>query len=284
MRRLLATILFLVSASYALADPPGEDVQRPHFESPGMWYLQFDLGVNISFLNGNPAFRQLTASENPTDLFNSASGLGPLFGVTVGYAFSDRFALSLGLDFDSRYVSRSADVVDPCPMINAVTGDTTLGTTTERKSYDVLASYVSLPLMANFRFGKAFVFLGPTFSIPIRHRVTETDRILDSASACYLLFGTPDSTKELDGALDNNANLASRVSLKLGAGYTFELTKKISLVPQIAYDIGFSDLLKANEQDVFHSKATGTAFNGDIINGAMRLSALQLSLGLRINL
>ncbi len=282
MKRILVLLLLVAAAVPALADPPGEDVHRPYFEGGGKWYVQGDLGLNFSFLSGNPVYRTLEAQEGPTDLFNSANGLAPRIGISLGYEFSPMFALSLGAGYDAYHASNSGSTGDTCVTIDTVTGIVTQNPQSVSKTFDVDASHLTITLLGNLRFDNLIVFFGPSAGVPLGHSTSETQTVSDTA-ACPFLPGTPDASTTISGSLSQSDNLKTRFSVKIGAGYVIPLTKKLSLVPQLAYEIGFTDLLKQGETNVL-STPRGVLASTSSINPAMRINALQASIGLRLNL
>lgn len=282
MNRILAALIFAMTPTLMLADPPKEDVHRPYKES-NQWYAQVDLGMNFSFLKFDPGFRRLTPGEGPNSMFKSADGIGVIAGATLGYKVSNDFSLSLSAAYDSRRVRRSGVAQDTCVMVDLETGETDAMLEDVRKEYNVNADYLSVSLLGNVRVDDAFFFAGPTASLPIAHSVGETDRIVDETSDCYYLFDTPSASKTVSGETRAKDNLDKRYSLKLGAGYEIHVAPGISIVPQLAYDLNFSDMLKDDEMLTAHTP-DGSVAGSATIARSMRLSSLQATVGLRINL
>lgn len=283
MRNVFIALLLALAASTALADPPDEDVHRPFIANEGGPYLQFDLGFNLTFLNGNTDARLPLAHEGATTFFQSGSGLGPLIGATIGYHFSPRFALSFRADYDSRHVAKSGTLRDTCTVTDEFNNVIFNGPIDWSKSFAVTADYLSLSLLANLRFDRLYIFAGPNIGIPLGFEVSETDQIVDANSACYFFSGTADTVKVVSGTTSGTDFSTQRFSLKIGAGYLIPLTSKLSLVPQLAYDLQLSNTLDQNVQNNLSGDA-GPSTLSTGINGAMRLSALQATIGLRVNL
>jgi hypothetical protein len=283
MRKILFVLLLVCAASTALADPPDEDVHRPHIAGKGHYYLQFDLGLNLTFLDGNSVARFPDAGEGETDFFQSGSGIAPLFGITLGREFSQHFALSLRADYDSRHVAMSRTVQDTCPLFDPIGNQVDATIINVSKDFAVTADYLSLSLLGNVRFDKLYLFFGPTVSLPLGFEARETDQILDTMAQCTYFYGRSDSSKTISGAYTANDVTTTRVSFKLGVGYLIPLTPKISLVPQLAYDLHLNNTLD-NDVPILRMSDGGTSTAPVVVNSKMRLNALQATIGLRINL
>jgi hypothetical protein len=283
MRKLLFALLLTLAASTALADPPDEDVHRPHVPGRGGWYLQFDLGLNVTFLDGNTVARFPEPLDGPASLFESGTGLGPLLGATVGYQFSPRFALALRGEYDARDASNAATVQDTCPTYDLLGNRIGFTMMDVNKDFSVTADYFSLSLLGNVRFDRLYIFFGPTVSVPVGFQTSETDQILDTTAGCPYFEGSGAETNRIAGTFSNAAAADTRVSFKLGAGYLIPLSPKISLVPQLAYDLGLTDLLTTDVTNTLASPS-GLESLPVLVNGKMRLSSLQATIGLRVNL
>lgn len=287
MKKIILPLMLLLACSVALADPPDEDVHRPYIPSHGQLYTQFDLGINYSFLDGNDEFRSRFEGEAPTDIFKSGSGLGPLISATIGYEFNQTFGLAFRADYDMRSASNSGSTIDTCVLTDTLTGLPLATLVGIDKEFEVSASYLSLSALAKLRFDKFYLFLGPTISVPLSRELTETEQILDSGACVFFPF-TADAGKSASGTVSDMANSRLRASFKIGAGYMIPLTPTISLVPQLAYDFGLTDLSDAPEVNalVAPGRTPGTNVPAALttINPEMRISSLQATIGLRINL
>ena len=85
MKRTLTALLVILmaAASPALADPPDEDVLRPRIGGRLGLFVEFDPGLNLTFLDGNPYVRPLfTSYEQETAIYRSALGISPYLGIS----------------------------------------------------------------------------------------------------------------------------------------------------------------------------------------------------------
>lgn len=285
MKTTLFTVLLLLAASPAFADPPDEDVLRPFIGGRSGLYAQFDLGLNLTFLNGNPYVRPLmTSYEQETALYRSALGLGPLVSLSIGYEFSSHFGITLRADYDGRHASKSANVNDSCVLQDPISGNNLKTPMAVAKSYSVGVNYLSISILPNYRFNNLFFFAGPTVSIPVSRNVTETNTITGE-TGCYYLSPGPDTTKSITGSLTDNGNSNTRFSVKLGVGYLFNVGTSIDLVPQLGLDLGLNRIFKNDEtlEMVNSARPEGTSVPV-VINRNIRLNSLQASIGVRVYL
>lgn len=284
MKASLYVMLFLVMAVPALADPPNEDVLRPKVGGAGNLFLQFDAGLNFNLLDGNPYLRPLMSYEQETSLYKSAFGIAPIVGVSLGYELSPHFIISLRADYDSRNTSESASLIDTCELRDALTGNTIRNPMPVSKQYNVNVSYLTISLLPAYRFENFFLYLGPSYGIPLSRSLRETDNITEEGP-CYYLAPGPDTTRTITGALTSTDNVNGRLSFKVGIGYIFPVGGIIDFVPQIGFDFGLNGLFKDDENLVLSNAArTGSTGISVPINPESKVNSLQATLGLRIHL
>lgn len=304
MRRApLFLLLVAATCTSALADPPAEDVLRPVVPSTGAMYVEPHAGINFALLNGNARWRDpiiaqgningglmLVQGEGETDLYNSASGIAPLFGATFGYRFTKIFGVEVDLSYDSRRTSNSGVTNDIAAVITPT--DTTSQESPVDKNFTIGADYISLGLAVTARFAPIELSIGPVYSLAQKGVVEETTRWQPSDPAVYYFRQEPDESVGLRGGVTDSTKVDDRVSLRIGAAATFPITNRIELVPRVSYDIGLTDMftgsdvyvMEADPQAMTDPNATNQNFFLARFNNAMRLSALQFSLGVRINL
>jgi hypothetical protein len=302
MRRAILLAGLLVCASPVFADPPSENVLFPDVGSATSWYIEPHAGIDYSFIDGNPAIRApmsyagperspVTGEGEPTgptvlDIYEDASGLAPLVGVTIGVQLSPTIGLELDLAYDSRRGSASGMTRDLCEIRDTITNEP-IGTVWEpaNKEITIGADYLSLGLVGTFGFKQFFFYAGPSVGIPLARTVDETTSWADETTPCRYFFGTADESMELVGVLDESVETATRVSLKLGVGVHVAIGSRVELVPRVGYDLGFTDLFTGS--GAYTLRAPGSAeftpnFLGAELNNAVRVSSLQASLGVRI--
>lgn len=295
MRNLLRLLLFLLVSIPAIADPPDEDVLRPRLEGSSRFFIDLGLGLNITWMDGNPFFRDTFDSfEGPTDLFQSASGLGPLISLGIGYEFNQHLSLLLRADYDVRNTSNSGTTIDSCFLTDPVGGGRLSVPFTASKEFNVDVSYISISLLPAYRFNQVFLYAGPSISIPLSRDVSETDQVTGDASCTYF-SGTSDSSRVITGSLASDKNLKTRFSVKIGLGYVIGLTDNIDLVPQLAGDIGWTNTFAPDGSGAAgqgepmsminpqRSSVAGTQSQIVQVNDQIRLSSLQALLALRIH-
>lgn len=287
MRRTLALLAAgLITISYpALADPPQEDVLRPRLDGLIGLYVEFDPGLNFTLLDGNPYVRPLiTSYEQETSLYRSAVGVAPYLGLSVGYEFSSHLGISFHAAYDDRLASNAGTMIDTCFLTDEITGNRVADRMEARKEYSVRTRYLSFALLPNYRFDNLVFFLGPTVSIPFSRRIQETNSIVDD-SPCYYLAPGPDTTRVITGTVSDIGNVSTRISLKLGLGYVFNMTEWVDLVPQLALDVGLTNLLKEDET-LRMANPNGPGGAGVVvpINHQIQLNTLQAIIGIRVHI
>lgn len=284
-------IFFLLAASLitvtypVLADPPQEDVLRPRLEGLIGLYVEFDPGLNFTLLDGNPYVRPLiTSYEQETSLYRSAVGVAPYLGLSVGYEFSSHLGISFHAAYDDRFASNSGTMIDTCFVTDEVTGNSIANRMEARKEYSVRTRYISFALLPNYRFDNILFFVGPTVSIPFSRRIHETNSIVDD-SPCFYLTPGDDTTRVISGAVTDIANVSTRISLKLGLGYVFNMTPWVDLVPQLALDVGLSNLLKQDEtlRMTNPNRPEGSSVSVPV-NHQIQLNTVQAIIGIRVHI
>jgi len=285
MKVFVCLLVAVLAAAPAFADPPDEDVLRPYVPDNGKWFLQFDLGLNYTFLDGNPVVRGMFQGEADNGVLESANGLAPLFSGTIGYRFSKQVALTFGVAYDARSASRSMTGIDTCPRFDEFGTQVGIIPTAINKDYSIDVDYLSLSLLPQFYIDDLYIYLGPTVSVPLSQKMTETDMMEDPNSECVYFYNLPDSTRLISGS-STGLNAKTRVSLKVGAGYLIPISSNIDLVPQVGFDFGLTDTFDPNGSLVLQNTDPAIAANQAIypINDKIRINSLQASLGLRINL
>jgi hypothetical protein len=282
MRRALLLLGFVCTTLPVLADPPSENVLRPGGPSVGQFYVEPHLGINLTFLDGNPRLRAAIPGEGETDIYNSASGVAPLAGIVFGYAFTPSVAVELDLAYDGHTADNSGTTQDGCEIFTPGQPSTIIQVPTNKK-YSVDVNYFSVGLSGSVSFDKLFVFGGPQVAVPLSSDVTETMEWADTAQRCQYFYGTDDSTRIVVNAFDSTTETATRASFRIGIGARFELSKGIELVPRVAYDLALSDTFIGDGFYALGKPETESAnYLESTFNNAIRLSALQASLGLRI--
>jgi hypothetical protein len=284
---IVSLFFLLVLAIPAVADPPGpgeETVLRPDSSAGSDWFVQLQGGLNFTLLQGNSAVRQQGATEQPTSIYKSSTGLGGLGGVSLGYYFTPQFGIMLSGNYDVRYASASANTVDSC------LGRDPSGTTVTRialpthKEYSVRADYFTFTLVGIYQMDNWQLSLGPSISLPRSGRIQESSDILDDSGSCFYLQDTPDQTRHIVGVNAQKDSLNTRVSINLGVGYVIRLSKKFAIVPQVAFDVGLTHTY--SDHQALHT--TGDVTGGDIVNfplynKGITLHALQMTIGFRFN-
>jgi hypothetical protein len=265
-------------------------------QTEGRFWLQFNLGANFTFLDGNSFYRQIDLLEQESPFFESGTGLGPLVGLQFGYAFNKTFSLTARVDYDSKSAGNSGRATDTCLLAGTPNNPLLVTPVQVDKDYNVTVNYIAMSLIGEARFGNFLLYLGPSFSVPISHKITETDDIVDADGVCEFFALTPDSTKHLDGSLTNTDSLVNRLSLKFGLGYVINISPRISLVPEIGYDLGLYGVVA---DGTYSGAQTMYMYGSDAqrndpqhhndpekqrINPLLRLSSLQATIGLRINI
>jgi hypothetical protein len=289
MRRILTTLriaaLVMCIATAARANPPEEDILRPRIPTLGDFFVEVDAGLNVTWFDGNPIYRAFFPSEEESRLFRSGFGLDPYGSASFGMRLTPAIRLRLRADYDNRSMSRSGTTIDSCPLFDALTGVQIGSLPVEvDKSFSLAITYATISLLAEYRMDPLFIFLGPSYSIPLSRRFSEDDRITDDESICMYFHDTPDTTRHIRAEVEGIDNMSSVLGIKVGAGMLIPMSEELSLVPQIGLDLPLASALKQDEPYTFRpASGGGTGENGTRLNRHMYFRALQASIGLRYN-
>lgn len=286
MKRIAPLLLLVLMAVHSLrADPPREDVLRPRSEGSSSMFVEFDGGINLTFLDGNPYVRPLlTSYEQETAIYRTAGGAGPYIGLSIGREFSSGFGLTAQVAYDARIAGNSSIMIDTCILVDPISGNLQRDRMEVHKEYTVCVDYLSVALLPHYKFDNLFFVAGPAFSFPITRRIEETNEIIDD-SPCYYLVPGDDTTRVVTGSLTDVDNARARFSLKFGLGYLINLTSRIDIVPQLGFDVGLTDVLKEDEMlrmvNAAHPEGNSVTVP---INRQMRINSLQAMVGIRVHL
>lgn len=291
-----AIMILLIGVGELAANPPdpplpNEDVLRPRLPGSDAWFGQIGAGLNITMMSGNPTFRSLAVFEGRSDLYESASGIGPLLYGALGYRYTPNFSIRVRLDLDRRRVDNEASSIDTCLGIDPVSGRTISVPFPATKAYDIAVTYLTMSLLPAYHVDDVYLFAGPAIGVPVTRTVHETNVNTDTSNPCFYLPFTPDATKSIEGSLPTGTNTATRIALKVGAGYTIRVAPGVDLVPEIGLDIGLGETFERNADGSFEvlqmtnpDVAIPIVSQNAPINNAIRLHTLQLTIGVRFGL
>jgi hypothetical protein len=298
MRPIFAFLIGLIVLSGVLrADPPDEDVLRPFVPSTGHFYVDLHAGLTFGMLNGNSQYRQLIIgggldeATQALSYFESGSGLAPNIGVGIGYAFSPKLSVTLDAAYDAFATSNSA-TTDDLFFTQDAFGDTTFqARVPNTRRLHVNAAYFSLGLFLEGHFDRFMIYAGPSVGLPLSRDIGETMSVPDSGLGVFYP-GSSLKTHNLITNTTGDTNMLTRVAVRFGVGYTFPMTSKINLLARLDYDLGLSELLKANEDLELRPNpvdSDASTFAARLpaafpINAKMKLSGIKAMIGVRINL
>ncbi|HVK39872.1 MAG TPA: hypothetical protein VNA88_15150 [Candidatus Kapabacteria bacterium] len=234
------------------------------------WYVEPYVGLNVTTLEGNPAFRDRLPGEGRNDIYTTGTGVGPRLGAGIGRQLSGAFALELDLGYDSRHASNSGTTIDTC-------GTSLIDV---ERSYAVGIDYFSLGVRGRLALGPVFVIAGPNVAFSIAQSVDET---VSLDTNCRYYYGST-STSVVHGELFD-ARGAVRVSVTLGLGAMIEVAPGIAIAPRVGYDIGLAGGYAGRGAYEFRKPGTASQryFDGEF-NEDLRLEAMHASIGLWIAL
>jgi hypothetical protein len=283
MRKSLLLSLLFIATTPLLAEPPEEDILRPRLPTRGSFFIGFDVGMNISWFDGNPIYRAFFESEEESQAFRSAFGIEPFGGFYLGMRVSPSMRVRFRGDYDVRVADRETVTIDQCPLHDAVTGEV-IGTVPVdvEKTFSLEIAYLTLSLVGEYHMGQAFLFAGPSLSRPLSRTFTETDRIVDPNSLCTYFADTPDTTRQIVATASGTDNLRSIWGVTLGVGYKIDMSSDLQLVPQIGAHFPFGSALQTDEDYTFRGESPGSEETITTrLNRHMYFRALQASIGLR---
>jgi hypothetical protein len=273
----------MFAATTLFAEPPEEDILRPRIPTRGSFFVGFDVGMNISWFDGNPIYRAFFNSEEESVAFRSAFGVEPFGGLYVGMRLTPDLRVRLRGDYDVRVADRSVTTTDQCPVHDAVTGEVIGSMPVDvEKEYSLEIVYGTISLVGEYHMGPAFIFVGPTWSMPLKRTFTETDRIIDPNSICVYFSDSPDTTRQIRAEATGIDNVNSVYGVTLGIGYKIDMGSDLQLVPQIGAGFPFGSALKTDEDYRFRGEDPGSDESITTrLNRHMYFRVLQASIGLR---
>lgn len=265
-----------------LADPPSEDVLRPVVPSSARYYLEPHIGLNLTQMSADPVVRAQIPGEGDLDIYRSASGIAPFVGLTVGYQINRIGGIELDLSYDGRRASNSGSTLDGCEVIDTVAGGSTIVLRPTDKEYTVGVDYFTIALSGTLTFDQFFLHAGPSISVALGSTFTETMRWSGEDPECRYFYQTVDESLEIVGTPDTLES-AVKVAFRLGAGVIISIADGVEMIPRVSYDLMLSDAF--THSGGYTLRREGTVSPNVLTSeysGAITLSALQASLGIRI--
>ena len=289
MKKLSNIILFVIMIiscfSTLIAQ---EDILRPYRageseskkwgpnEKP--WYQPVMMGVELG-LNYNSFSQNITwdpaVPKSPNNVFESGSGFSPFLGIMADFELSYDVGLQVKLLWDKKYFTNSysgeADVVDNLTGIylgrqGAVNVD-----------YNASVDYFDLNFIVRVNVTKdVFLSLGPSFQFALGDIKQNIDLTTSDPGITFIATGTQNASAS------GNVVANARLGIEFGAGYEYEISKNLYVVPQLRYQLNIFKLAKdSNGLDNWKIYSAGLSNMG--FSNAM-LNSLQLSVALWFNL
>ena len=231
---------FLTATTYSQEDvlrPKGKISSSSSSSNRTPWALGFEGGLTYNKYSTNLSWIDANGDETTYlgiyDVVKSIDGLSPHFGVFVDYSINETFGINLKLLYNS--VKYSGSKTEPFDFYDINTS-TYLGTENVTYDYDENYSFINIEPHLRINATKDLYFLvGPSIQF----------------AAGDLVFNNKHTKEGTDFTFVNNENEIneqltgtnkSRVALNLGADYKFNVSKNISVAPQLIYSMGLSDL------------------------------------------
>ncbi|MFZ1730632.1 MAG: outer membrane beta-barrel protein [Bacteroidota bacterium] len=302
---LLGTLALTLPAIAASHDPgktttswmlrDGGDVLRPERGSGAYhWYLGLDAGLTYSMFQNGPLAFYTTNPHNSRyprpGYVNEGNGLGFYLGATADFPVSDWMGIVLKANYHTRVGSfdETIDLGEIHPLTS------TQLTTIINNQTDWTFSYLGFDLLLRFDLGKSggYFLIGPSFgslssnSAKLDQTLVQPDDIYYTEDVNGLddivnFYRTASSTEEVAGFM------SSRVDLKAGFGWRFDLNEKLQLVPELtlAYpltsfvDQNFTPTLESAAILDWGNPATGVTYAAT--NPDFNMTTVFFTLGLR---
>ncbi|MBE0645053.1 MAG: outer membrane beta-barrel protein [Bacteroidetes bacterium] len=227
-----------VKTSWLASD--GGDVLRPERSSGAYhWYLGLDAGLTYSMFQNGPLAYYTSNPYNPKyprpGHVNEGNGLGFYLGATADFPVSDWVGIMLKANYHTRM-----GVFDETLDVGEVDPQTTTGLTTViRNQTDWTFTYLGFDLLLRFDINEsAYFMIGPSFGSLSSNSATLDQELIQPSDLYYVedingiddivnFYRTASSTEEVAGFL------GTRVDLKAGFGWRFELNEGLQLVPEL---------------------------------------------------
>jgi hypothetical protein len=245
--------------------PGGEDASTSA-SNRRPFILGIEAGVNFNFMS-QPYTSTPQIQNSPEEALKSGSGISPEFGVFADIAISDVVGIQGRLAFDQKYATNTQrGFVDADSGVtqdangSGTSGFAVVPMETEAR-YALTMNTIAAAILARINVvDKFFVTVGP-YATFLLGDVTRTDRLTwigppgtiiaidyernpgqytqierETNVAQNLLPSIPSS------AYTTSVYSKSRIGIELGAGYRFDLTKKIYLAPNLRYQYMITEL------------------------------------------
>jgi hypothetical protein len=237
-----------------------------------------ELGLGSHMQNGT--FQAICKCE-----FDGGSGNGFLGGLLFELPVSYEWTFGLGLKFDFKSYSSTADVVDTATVTNNSLGQVASGFANIQRDGSIKETFLVISPFVRYEFFRngPFVQVGPGISVLLSSNFTHT-RILNSSTIVLTTKGSNgDSTFTITNARFQNGTLTetlesgkivnantTRISAIITGGWDIPVGDNSVIAPMITYDLPFT-LVRANS-----SGASGAA--------DWKISSLYFSIGLKYKL
>ncbi|MFA6233805.1 MAG: outer membrane beta-barrel protein [Bacteroidota bacterium] len=248
---LLGTLAFTLPAYAVLHDPgktptswltrDGGDVLRPERGSGAYhWYLGLDAGLTYSMFQNGPLAYYTSNPYNPRyprpGHVNEGNGLGFYLGATADFPVSDWMGIVLKANYHTR-----VGVFDETLDLGEVDPQSSTGLTTViRNKTNWTFTYIGFDLLLRFDISEsgAYFIVGPSFgslssnSAKLDQELVQPDDLyyvedINGQDDIVNFYRTASSTEEIAGFE------STRVDLKAGFGWKFELNERLQLVPEL---------------------------------------------------
>jgi hypothetical protein len=225
-----------------------------------------EVGLNYDFFNStqNGVANSLTQWEDligtDNDLQRSLGGFGFLAGIAVDIPFSSSIGLLGSVHYDSKSVMKTASETVSGAIFST---DPLMPVDTVRipalQTMSVTVAYLTLNPALRLNIDELYGFIGPSIGIPLWGMASFNSQLPDNANdPLYYNYGTPQQSRSV--SIKNPVpGMRARISLDIGVGRYFRITKKMLLAPEIDVDYPFTNI---NDADA-------------------KMSSIQLILGLR---
>lgn len=242
-------VLIIIAAGLmTISSYSQEDVLRPKgrvddgaVTKTGKHPWAIGLEGGLSYNKYNTDLSWFDANNNQTnyleinDVVKSLDGLSPHLGIFVDYSFNETFGINLKLIYNA--VKYSGSKTTPFDFYDFNTSPPDfLGTENVTYDYDENYSFINIEPHLRINATKDLYFLvGPSIQLAAGDLVFNNKYTKEGTAFTFV-----NNTNEMNEKLTGTNK--SRVALNLGAGYKFNVSKNISVAPQLIYSKGLSNL------------------------------------------
>ena len=234
-----------------------EDVLRPSIPPPIKYGVE--VGANYNVFSQDIA-RSHPVPNSPFDAYASGDGVSPYLFAYADYSVTKQLGIQLKAGLDRKVFGNER--VGSADCYRFVDGQAEFDTLSQRLSYTVASTYISLGTMARVTLGSSFnLSFGPVLHVRLdsTNQVEEMEYITNGPCEFVDDNGTPLGKSKTEEK-NIQSNPTTRLGLELAAGFRIPIGKDLELIPNIRAQYMLTEYIEDRASgDQYQRFSTGTA-------------------------